>query len=125
MKNEGSTLEYRLLAHSAKHAGMISPTVSLDEAEKQIRVFDDEVKQTQKLLDFPLRCLQDDLTKVLFQISLEEEQLMAPEWFKNQGGESVFRAAYDAFKDSGSLCSVNITQVLDNRDWKAFLQGIV
>jgi len=66
-------------------------------------------------------CLEDSFVDSLWKISLDQEVEMVPEWFQEQGGEEGLRSAFEKFRGSGALCSLNVKAILARDDFQQFL----
>jgi hypothetical protein len=120
--NKGSSLEYVRLVYDARFQGLIPKDVTYKDAEASVKRYMKGKGMT--LSDLPHYCLQDDLEEALFQMTLAEERELMPHLFKRSDAVAKLRDDFNEYIKAGSLCSIDVPEILQQQEWIDFLGGL-
>lgn len=115
MNMRKNDLDARRICYAAQKQGLVKRNETSKLRIASVQAF------LSKSKDAPMDCLDPDEVDALWKASLKQEQEMVPTWFQQNGGEAQLKNVFEAFQESGSLCSVNVAGVLEAGSFQEFL----
>ena len=117
--NDAVLVEGRRVTYSAVEKNIISSDTDLTKIFYQVK--ERVEKELQKENNPLTSCVEDHIMEELFQLTMDTEKRLLPEWYEEQR----LRESFDEFrKNKSKVCYMNLDAVYQDSEWMNFLENL-